>query len=1583
MDVCHRCGEPLSEPPSPGAGAGRCVVCGSPPRTRPDPDGGDASFEAVIHMLPSFLAWNLETWRRESPTQPFSRLWRLVDSVETLVRYLLAAAIGEVRRLGGGALPEEFSRRLRGEIERPTLGGTWRVLRDVAEEAGAATSPLIAGVRPLVQGLLRTVVEGPSVPRRPETSVLALRNEVLAHGLGTSPELARRYLVEAGHEARARRLFAETAEALSTHRLWYAFVDGRIAELRGLSPRVQDPEALPAGAADARRRGPGLHLVIEGTDVPPVDLAPILDFGPPERLVSPPDVGPAPAPEVYLRATPTLLRYVILDDSGLIEERPGAPLDRFRDCFGLHRPRATAVDSESFRAEIESEAENFVGRSCEVERVVEALARAEGGVYWIGGKAGAGKSAFLARVATDPRLKSDPRRFLVFLHRFRSGDGRCNRSAMRRGILHALAGWPPLSGLAEEVMSMNLTLDGRVDALLDGADRLEAHRGQGPPPRVIIFLDGLDEIARSEPRVLKEVFPRGGPGGGADGRSNVVWVCAGRDEGQCLLEFPPDRCTHLFPRNAKHPEGGLPPLSPGDVRAFLLHASSTRRYDLLRCDQDEAGKVTPRNRFVDEVVRLSGGSPLYVSLVIDDLVGGRWMPEDIGAILPPTLTDYYRRFVGNYTLSIEATIKPFIVALLAVFPEPLPEEIIAAFLVSGRRLSSPEGAQVRVSTALAELGGVLAVAACPGGGPGLLLAHDTFRRFVLDSPEMNEVVKLTRDDVRGFVFDRERILPETVRTLVSRAGVDLMLEQDRAADALNFAGNPARLRECASSTEGTGMDEVLAEFSRIFDHPSATMAVRAQAGEWVSFFARVGRILRRGPTANPLLLEALARSEKPGSVVRKAFEAGSAPGKNQGPSGFVRLLPAELHEGTKDVLIEPVGLRPRALLGLNDNEILVGGEGPAGPWVVYDTSTGLKVPRSPVSEVCAVHAATQLPDGRIVTTGADDALRVWDRDLGVSKRIPGIVTPKDEVAFLAASGDGQHVLLLSRETGCRIVTLAAGTVRAIPIAEWSVRGGVSPVGDGDFVVATRSSPRIVLVSASSRRVRVVWNVVSLRSWWRRTRGMLARIWNLLLRRRGPVSSPLPFSFLEEFLARVTAFADLGGGRVAVALDTKPVRIAVFDVLSGAVRADIRTTFGEITCLRTSSDRHTVVAGAEDGEVAGIDVETRTVFGRRRLHTGMVRNVVVLGDGRVATRGDDGLIRISRLEGAPAALPGSALGGSVTTLVPLDGELLASAGEDPDVRIWSSVSGTCISVLPGTGSPIRALVCMSGRRLLAIDHAGFTVWDTRSAQRISRTRFRFELWSMGRVPHALSEDGVLILRRFGLERWDVARGRILEGVEDPRTVPRTDDRLREIQSLSGTSFATITGSGSVELYAFGSLSPRGRISSGISRVVPVDRVAAAGLAGQAGFASFSERRPHVEAAPALVWLDLDRCLEVTRVALPRAISDATVTSRGTLLTVDSTGVLSEWAAFSKQPRTSVVSRFGVDFETACALALIDDRTAAVGTFTGGIYAVDLATGGVRAVWHVDGWVEEGDLVACGGKLAVATRSGEVVILVFGP
>lgn len=532
---------------------------------------------------------------------PVAKLWAACDTVEMTLRLLVIAQMGAQAR--GGVLPETLSRQVAEIIEAPTLGGWF-----VAAQALAGDE----GPEPVwIRGALRDLLYGPVKPGTPETSFLALRNR-LAHGGGLTRSEAARLL--ALWRPRFESAFAG-AGFLAEWELLGRDEQGQWRRLRGLAEG--EPASAPAAAGEIEqdavwlRRGSRLDL-----------LWPLALFGKPSAGTSSGVRAAAEVkPQIYSRKEAVRLAYTPVGLDGMAQSESGvSALLAFEALFqSARRAAPAACKVAGFEPELRKDAAQMVGRQRELEQVRAEIQAVPQGVLWLSGAAGMGKSFLMAKVATSLAEETTGTRTRVLAYRFRSGDrARCSRESLAQFVVERLQA----EGLLKPVF------EDKPEA--KAADRLNHALGLiADDVRVILLLDGLDEVQRRDETFAEEValgvrVPR------------LVCCCAGRPEPAIETAMRRLGGRVFFAE-------GLPPMREEDIRGMLLDRIGALRKRLLAQDREKGDAVL--NPFIERVARCAAGLPLYVKYVVGDVLGGRYRVLDGEENLPDGLHAYHEELL--------------------------------------------------------------------------------------------------------------------------------------------------------------------------------------------------------------------------------------------------------------------------------------------------------------------------------------------------------------------------------------------------------------------------------------------------------------------------------------------------------------------------------------------------------------------------------------------------------------------------------------------------------------------------------------------------------------------------------------------------------------------------------------------------------------------------------------------------------------------------------------------------------------------------------------------------------------------------
>lgn len=377
-----------------------------------------------------------------------------------------------------------------------------------------------------------------------------------------------------------------------------------------------------------------------------------------------------------------------------------------------------------FRDLIGDLTELLVGRKEQLEQAKKWLREHQetGGILWIGGKPGVGKSAFMAELAK--RFKGDAKLCVVPFF-FRSGDARCSPDQFYHAAILRLL----------ETFNLQVQLDAREPRQVQFMKVLEAAREkqsqESQTSTVLFLLDGLDEVASQHPDFARLPLSHQHP--------RLIWFCAGRGEPPLNEIFAAEGVERLWEN------GELPPLAERDVRELIEQECGRQRYQLFERDE-QTDEGVYRNHFIEELVKRSEGLPLYVRLVIEDLKAGRLTFRDEDK-LPEGLRDYFERILERLKMGDIPRYLTETMALLCWAYEPLTEEILHMVL----KPMHPYANDLKSSLTKALRYGhvMLRRAETSDGILGWTCYHESFRQHLRQTPTIAD----TRDEAHAALLD--------------------------------------------------------------------------------------------------------------------------------------------------------------------------------------------------------------------------------------------------------------------------------------------------------------------------------------------------------------------------------------------------------------------------------------------------------------------------------------------------------------------------------------------------------------------------------------------------------------------------------------------------------------------------------------------------------------------------------------------------------------------------------------------------------------------------------------------------------------
>ena len=648
-----------------------------------------------VQRLPSMIAIPFQEYLSES--NAVFRLYRLCDAGEVLARFLTIVALSELRRqLGENPFPDKLLRVLNTRIKRPTFG-QWRdMLLDLTEAVDWEKALLRLPFQQFVTKCLAPTLRG-------KEGLVEFRNNLI-HAGPPAQAWAEQKLER--WEPRLSGLIQHLS-FLEPSRVVF-FSQGTAWQLVGPTLKGEKITLSPALARELQGLPDRVVLV---KDKAWLDLWPLCDYG--RAMVSSPEGSRQAAhasPLVYFRAEPARCLYAALGGELPHGERSDV-LEEFSALFRLKERFALEGPSLDFEEEIRADAAALIGkvRLQQVEQAKNTIQSVQRGIFWLTGPGGIGKSYLIAKLADDLRLP--PLQGCRIAWRFKLSDRtRSNRTAFFQHTYGKLSAW--LQKEERTSTTDPVKLFELVRELLDEVAVLKPGKPGGRPPRVLFFLDGMDEIGRLDESFLEIPF--------ALSRDNVVWVCAGRPEGRLPQVFAP--ATPLI-------HNGLPAMENNDIRGLLLESSLSRKYDLLALDKEQ-GEET-KNAAVEAVVQRAQGLPLYVHYVIQDILTGHFRFEDLPHRLPPRLRDYYEDLLGRQPINdLQPLLTPLMLTI-AWAHAPL-DETSLLYLMNRRGILEEDEADL-LRQGLAALSSMVRQAPLPGTQDcGYEPYHPTFREHLRD-----------------------------------------------------------------------------------------------------------------------------------------------------------------------------------------------------------------------------------------------------------------------------------------------------------------------------------------------------------------------------------------------------------------------------------------------------------------------------------------------------------------------------------------------------------------------------------------------------------------------------------------------------------------------------------------------------------------------------------------------------------------------------------------------------------------------------------------------------------------------------------
>ncbi len=1304
---------------------------------------------AWLTMLPSPLAVPLGELEQER--HPVLKLHRLCDVVENLIRFAVIVELAEVRaQCGSGPLPEALLADLQPRIERPTLG-QWRDMLTSLCTHLKRSDPLVL---PELYDFCRQEflpLLALTIPGLDANNLIDLRNR-LAHGGPVTAAWAQMQL-DVCHPFLKQHL--DRLSFLHNAAVCY-LRDGAAWHLQGREEQTAPLAQLTTELRIALQALDGRVVLLHGGRW--LDLWPLCDWGKASsQSVSGPRQTARECSLVYFRAEQNRLLYAALGSELPHGERRDVVAE-FRALFQLDaRATQAAPAAADFEDELRADSASLIGREPEFQQAKQCVKDAQRGVLWISGPGGIGKSFLMARLADD--LRGDSRKVCRIAWRFKTSDqARGNRTAFFRHAVEKLASWLGQDITpAADVQQLGKQLEDllvRVSALTPDSDHPQARA-----PRVLFVLDGIDEIAQVDTEFASVPFRML--------HDNVVWLCAGRPEGQLPSIFSGDRCTHVFP-------GGLPAMSADDIRAMLLERTGTLKYNLLPLDDEQTGTI--KNPAVEAIVARAAGLPLYVHLVIEDLLAGELRYEDLSrpGTLPASLSAYYDRLLQRLALGeLQALLTPLVVTI-AWARAPLEEETLHWLMVHRKVTTDDEAGRHLLRRGLAAVQSMVRSVGLPGGGVGYLPYHLTFGEHIHE--DRGRIIGVQNPLTRQAFCELgtswgDMPADHPARSYALRFGVSHLIAERRWDDLESLLTD---LRYVEARCLVGQVFDLARDYTHTLDalpvlqpHKEAERRHAQQVQQYVQDLIAHAAARGKGvpfpapPASNTSLrpLRQAGPGEQPAdgsSQWKQAERIQRFANFVWGHSHLLVTYPEEMFVIARNhAAAGPVVEQSERLLAQTHRN-----------WVARDPRPPMRplnpaLVRTLTGHTDKITAVALSADGRVaVSESYDKTLRVWDVESGERLHtLQGNSGQHRNIMALSADGrvavsvnTGNILCVWDVENGECLYTLEGHTLNITSVA-LSADGRVAVSGSDDSTLRVWDVERGECLHTLEGHTYLVTGV-ALSADGRRAisggRDLTLRVWDIECGR------PL-FTMDGKAIPPLALSAD---GRLAISNSNRSLQI--WNVESGQRLHSIPIDFEPLT-LALSADGCRAASICQDHTLRVWDVPTGECLHTFNGPTYSLGAMALSADGRRAISGSlDPTLCVWNLDCDEPPQPLTGHSYPVFAIAAsADGRRAISGGNESKVRAWDVDRGECLHTLQGHTSVIKAVaITADGNRAISGSRdSTLRVWNLESGKCLHV----LEGHSKAVLAVAILADGQRVISGssdHSLRVWDIDRGECL-------------------------------------------------------------------------------------------------------------------------------------------------------------------------------------------------------------------------------